>query len=151
MSSVQALLAKDPEAAVVICVPHPPTAEDAARLVRALELGIRVALPTRAEAADLHAAREAATGGGILVHPSLVDAIVRGLHLRAGLSQRINLTEREREVMQHVVAGKTTAEIGNLLGIRYYTVQSHLKNLFRKLEVSSRTEAAAVALRHHLL
>lgn len=151
MASVQVLLAKDPDAAVVICVPHPPTPEDAARLVRALELGIRVVLPLHAETAALHAARDAATSGGILVHPSLVDAIVRGLHVRAGLSQRISLTDRERDVMKHVVAGRTTAEIGLLLGIRYYTVQSHLKNLFRKLEVSSRTEAAAVALRHHLL
>jgi DNA-binding NarL/FixJ family response regulator len=52
------------------------------------------------------------------------------------------LTEREREVARLVVARKTNAEIAAELFLSVKTVEAHMRNLFRKLEVSSRVEVA---------
>jgi two-component system, NarL family, response regulator DegU len=57
------------------------------------------------------------------------------------------MTIRERQVLSNVVAGKTNLEIGRLLSISDKTVEKHLEAIFRKLNVTSRTEAAVWAAR----
>lgn len=61
-----------------------------------------------------------------------------------------NLTKREREVLALLARGTTYDETARLLGISLGTVQSHVKSLYRKLEVSSKAEAAAEAVRRGL-
>lgn len=60
------------------------------------------------------------------------------------------LTGREQQVLELVATGATNAAIATRLTISERTVERHLSNLFAKLEVSSRTEAARVALLHGL-
>ena len=57
------------------------------------------------------------------------------------------LHERELEVLEQVTKGKTNKQISTELGISEHTVGTHLDNVFRKLDVQSRTEAAMVALK----
>lgn len=52
------------------------------------------------------------------------------------------LTCREQEILALIAQGKRNKQIAESLGIARYTVESHLKNIFRKLKVQSRTEAA---------
>ena len=52
------------------------------------------------------------------------------------------LTERERQVLTLMVEGKGNRGIAHILGIPENTVETHLKRIFRKLGVSSRTELA---------
>lgn len=59
------------------------------------------------------------------------------------------LTNREMDVLKFVVEGKTNAEIGMHLGISEKTVEKHLDGIFKKLEVSSRVEAAVMAVREN--
>lgn len=58
------------------------------------------------------------------------------------------LTKREIEILTHVGYGKTNKEIGKDLFISDRTVQGHLKNVYAKLDVTTRTEAVAVGLQH---
>jgi two-component system, NarL family, response regulator LiaR len=58
-----------------------------------------------------------------------------------------SLTERELEVLRAAAGGRSNKEIGETLFISVYTVQVHLRNIFGKLDVSSRTEAVTYALR----
>jgi len=57
-----------------------------------------------------------------------------------------NLTARELDVLKWVVKGKTNQEIGMELGISQKTVEKHLESVFAKLKVTSRVEAAVLAV-----
>ena len=59
-----------------------------------------------------------------------------------------HLTDREQSVLMLVVEGMTNREIAHQLEISTNTVKFHLDNLYSKLNVNSRTEAAIFALRH---
>jgi serine/threonine protein kinase/DNA-binding CsgD family transcriptional regulator len=67
--------------------------------------------------------------------------------IRFGLAKPIDLTPRELEVIRLVAEGLSNKEIGQSLSISPRTVNFHLDNLFAKLGVRSRTEAAIFALR----
>jgi ATP/maltotriose-dependent transcriptional regulator MalT len=54
-----------------------------------------------------------------------------------------NLTSREIDVLKHLATGKSIEDIGKALHISKNTMKTHLRNIYRKLEVSGRTEAVA--------
>jgi ATP/maltotriose-dependent transcriptional regulator MalT len=54
-----------------------------------------------------------------------------------------NLTSREIDVLKHLATGKSIEDIGRALHISKNTMKTHLRNIYRKLEVSGRTEAVA--------
>jgi len=60
------------------------------------------------------------------------------------------LTTRECEVLRLVAAGMTNRSIANQLFLSEKTVARHLSNIFSKLDVTSRTAAAAFAFEHHI-
>lgn len=66
--------------------------------------------------------------------------------LTAHLPMR-ELTVREREVLEHIVAGKSNSEIGDTLFICEGTVKSHVNRILEKLQVTDRTQAAISAVR----
>lgn len=61
-------------------------------------------------------------------------------------SSNRSLTPREMDVLKWVVKGKTNQEIGMQLGISQKTVEKHLESVFAKLKVTSRVEAAVLAV-----
>jgi len=63
----------------------------------------------------------------------------------------VSLTARESDVLELVARGYAYAEIARLLGLSMHTVQSHIKNLYGKLAVHSRSEAVFEASRMGLL
>ena len=68
--------------------------------------------------------------------------------MRTHLKVRKNsLTERESEVLYWIGNGKTNREIGQILDMSPRTVNKHLEQIFRKLEVDNRTSAAAICIR----
>jgi NarL family two-component system response regulator LiaR len=62
-----------------------------------------------------------------------------------------DLTEREWAVLALMVDGLNNTQIARRLGVSPSTVKSHVSNILTKLGVTSRTEAAALAVRHHLI
>ncbi len=63
----------------------------------------------------------------------------------------VRLTEREREILSLLVEGCAYKEVANRLFISFFTVQSHIKNIYGKLEVNSKTEAVSKTLQERLL
>lgn len=70
--------------------------------------------------------------------------------LPAGSVDGWNLAARELEVLEHLAAGERNRTIALALNISENTVKFHVRNLFRKLDVGSRTEATALAHSHGL-
>lgn len=67
------------------------------------------------------------------------------------LSTGYHLSPREVEVLRLVTAGKSNPQIAETLVLSEKTVARHLSNIFTKLDVGSRTAAAAFAYRHRLV
>lgn len=61
------------------------------------------------------------------------------------------MTKKEMEVLRLIHYNKTNEEIREILNISENTLKTHIRKLFGKLDVSSRTEAKAAAERLHLL
>jgi DNA-binding NarL/FixJ family response regulator len=61
------------------------------------------------------------------------------------------LTPRESEVLTYLSKGFTINEIANLMGIKWFTVNDHIKSIYKKLNVSSRAEAAVLASKQGLV
>jgi DNA-binding NarL/FixJ family response regulator len=62
-----------------------------------------------------------------------------------------SLTSREREVLELIAAGLSNREIAGRMYVATSTVKSYTNSIFRRLGVSSRTQAVAEARAHHLL
>jgi DNA-binding NarL/FixJ family response regulator len=74
-----------------------------------------------------------------------------GVITTAGQPLPGGLTEREGEVLSLVAAGRSNRDIAGSLAISEKTVARHLSNIFTKIGVGSRTEAAAYAFNHGLV
>ena len=61
------------------------------------------------------------------------------------------LTPHESEVLTYLSKGFTIKEIANLMGIKWFTVNDHIKSIYKKLNVSSRAEAAVLASKQGLV
>jgi DNA-binding NarL/FixJ family response regulator len=61
------------------------------------------------------------------------------------------LTPRECEVLTYLSKGFTIKEIASLMGIKWFTVNDHIKSIYKKLNVSSRAEAAVLASKQGLV
>jgi DNA-binding NarL/FixJ family response regulator len=77
--------------------------------------------------------------------------IGRVAHDRTSAARDAGLTERELEILRAVGEGKSNREIGKKLWLAEQTVKFHLTNIYRKLNVTSRTEALHWAYRHGVL
>ena len=77
-------------------------------------------------------------------------ATVEDIHRQPAM-RNPNLTPRQAEVLRHLAAGCSTAQIAQLMGITVETVRNHVRHLLRALGVHSRLEAVALAHRDGLL
>lgn len=62
-----------------------------------------------------------------------------------------SLTERQNKILKYVSQGFSSKEIAEKLNISYYTVTTHIKNIYNKLEVNSRAEALHEALKRGII
>ena len=69
----------------------------------------------------------------------------------AGTTPEVRLTAQELVVLQRVAKGYTLPEIAQQLGLSRHTIAEHVKNIYRKLDVSSRAEATLEAARRGLV
>ncbi len=98
---------------------------------------------------ELAQAIRAAHSGQATLSPAAVQAMVHGATQPPTPGH--DLTEREREVLALMVEGLNNTEIAAKLVVSPSTIKSHVSHILRKLDVASRTEAAALAVRQHLV
>jgi DNA-binding NarL/FixJ family response regulator len=113
-------------------------------VARAVKAGAKGYLLKDAPVEDLLASIRTVAAGATSIPPDLVAKLAASLSVE-------NLTQRELEVLALLACGDSNRSIGDSLQIGEATVKSHLRNLFNKLDVISRTEAVSVARRRGLV
>lgn len=123
--------------------------DDDERIFEALSAGARgYVLKNTAPRRLLSQLSEAAAGGAPLT-PSIARRVVERFSTAAPAEP--GLTPRELDVLRLLVEGLTYAETGERLGVSLNTVQTHVRSIYEKLEVSSKAEATRVAVRKGLV
>jgi DNA-binding NarL/FixJ family response regulator len=97
--------------------------------------------------------------GGASITPSLARRLLQKLEQPATQlpamerdgSVRQALSEREREVLRLVSVGHTSSEIATKLSLSVQTVNTHIRNIYRKLHVKSRAQAVNLAAHQRLI
>lgn len=145
IEATKAIKASVPQVAILVF-----TAYDYDEYVFAiLEAGAAGYLLKNARSSDLINAVRRVHAGESVLHPAIakkvLSRVVQGGDARA--AEEEVLTERELEVLRLAAQGLGNREIADRLFVSPRTVQSHLANIFGKLEVGSRTEAVMVGLR----
>lgn len=119
------------------------------RVHAALEAGASGYLLKDAEPTEVVAAIRAAARGDVFLHPTIARKLTQEMVSPAtGLNA---LTGRERDVLILVAKGHSNQEIADELVVSERTARTHVSNVLRKLQLTSRTQAALVAVRQGLV
>ncbi len=97
---------------------------------------------------ELRAALRRAAAGEPVFSPSLASLVLGEFRRLAKASGASPLSDREREVLQHVARGHTYREIGETLYIAEKTVENHVRNILGKLHLNRKQELMRYALEH---
>jgi two-component system nitrate/nitrite response regulator NarL len=90
-----------------------------------------------------------ASGSGLSAAPAFSNS--KPIALQDKPIDHDRLTPRESEVLTYLSKGFTIKEIANLMSIKWFTVNDHIKSIYKKLNVSSRAEAAVMASKQGLV
>lgn len=115
---------------------------------RVLRAGALGCLLKNVSGKELAAAIRKAHAGTSTLAPEAADALVQAIS--APSEEHPDLTQRERQVLKLLVEGLTNVEIAEQLVVSLSTVKTHVSSVIAKLGASTRTEAAAIAVREHL-
>jgi DNA-binding NarL/FixJ family response regulator len=140
LAVLERLRAEHPRVAVVML----SGIEDPALIRGALERGAAAFVLKQVDPRDLGSALRQTVKGSIFRPLDLVDAV------RAA-SEDAGLTKRELSILAELPAGGSNRQIAKRLFLAEQTVKFHLTNIYRKLEVSTRTEALRYAYEHGLV
>ena len=135
-----------PEAGLLCLV----DAYDLNQIITLLQAGAVGILSRNASLPELIRALIATSRGEIVLPPEMAGRALTAL-ARSGLSPQRDidsLTEREREVLILLAKGMTNKDIAQALFLSVRTVEAHLRNVYGKLDVASRTEAVLWAVQH---
>jgi DNA-binding NarL/FixJ family response regulator len=119
---------------------------DRDQIVRALDAGAVGYLLKDAEPAEIHEAIRSASRGEAPITPRAAAALLADRRERP--NGGVELTSRERDVLLLVIEGLANKQIARRLQISEKTVKGHLTNLFQRIGVSDRTQAALWAERN---
>lgn len=120
-----------------------------ARIRAALEAGASGYLLKDADASEVVDAIRSAMNGEVRLDPAVASVLASSL--RTPPSKVRDLTDREREVLVLVANGQTNQQIAKRLGMAERTARTHVSNILAKLDLTSRTQAAMLAVREGLV
>lgn len=121
-------------------------------LVQAVDIGVDGYILKDSESSELKKAIRAVKEGENYIQPSLIPALNNQLLNRDTDKDRISsLTNRELEVLVQVANGMFNKEIATNLNISERTVKNHISNIFKKIDVSDRTQAAVFAIKNNII
>ena len=121
-------------------------------LLKAVNIGVNGYLLKDSESAELKKAILAVVNGDDYIQPSLIPLLNAKMIDIDNDSVKIEkLTRRELEVLKLLAIGKYNKEVAEELEISERTVKNHVSNIFKKIGVTDRTQAAVFAIRNNLI
>lgn len=121
-------------------------------LLKAVDIGVDGYILKESESAELKRAIDLVTHGENYIQPKLIPMLNSRLLSRDKDKDKIELlTQREMEVLIQVANGMINKEIATSLHISERTVKNHISNIFKKIEVSDRTQAAVFAIKNDII
>jgi DNA-binding NarL/FixJ family response regulator len=128
---------------------------DVRHVVQAIERGADGYILKGAESIEIKAAIEIVQSGGAPISPAVAGHILARVRRSEASSQAgkatSNLTPREIEVLTHLAKGLSYKDVAAIEGLSYHTVADHVKAIYRKLAVNSRSEAVFEAVQTGLI
>lgn len=121
-------------------------------LVKAIDIGANGYILKDSGSLELKQAINLIMQGECYIQPSLLPALNSRLINRDIDKEKLeSLTKRELEILTQVSGGMFNKEIANNLNISERTVKNHISNIFKKIDVSDRTQAAVFAIRNNIV
>lgn len=124
---------------------------DTAIVQNLVRRGVKGYLLKDALATELMFAIRSASAGKLYLSPTISEAVMNMLMTPSGQDVVVELTPREREVLQLVAEGHTNTSIANVLNISVKTVEKHRANLMNKLEADDLATLIRVAIKRRLI
>lgn len=131
-----------PACALVVLTVH----DDPERVFSALRAGANGYLLKGSPSVELISGMKAAAAGGSPLSPAIAGLVIQAFKKQPTrptkpLIPLPSLAPRERQILDLLTKGHAPKEVASILFISYETVRDHLKNIYQKLHVRSRTEA----------
>ncbi len=121
-------------------------------LLKAVDIGVDGYILKDSESSELKKAINAVVHGESYIQPNLIPSLNSRLVSRDSDKEKIEaLTKRELEVLVQVANGMFNKEIATSLNISERTVKNHISNIFKKIEVNDRTQAAVFAIKNDII
>ena len=121
-------------------------------LMKAVDIGVNGYVLKDSESAELKKAIFAVADGETYIQPSLIPALnAKMIETNKDAEKIKSLTKRELDVLKLLAVGMFNKEVGKRLEISERTVKNHVSNIFKKLGVTDRTQAAVFAIRNNLV
>jgi DNA-binding NarL/FixJ family response regulator len=123
--------------------------DEAEYLLETMSLGASGYLLKDVDADSLLRAIKKVNEGGSYIQPSLANHLVKGYSDVKDIEKH-QLTNREFEVISLIAEGLNNKDIAEKLFISEKTVKNHVSNIFKKIDVTDRTQAAIYAFKHNI-
>ena len=121
-------------------------------LIKAIDIGANGYILKDSGSLELKQAINVIMTDGSYIQPSLLPALNSRLINRDIDKEKLeSLTKREIEILIQVAGGMFNKEIANNLDISERTVKNHISNIFKKIDVSDRTQAAVFAIKNNVV
>lgn len=121
-------------------------------LVKAVDIGADGYILKDSGSDELKQAINVIINNEFYIQPSLLPSLNARLINRDIDKEKVeSLTKREMEILKQVAGGMFNKEIANNLDISERTVKNHISNIFKKIDVSDRTQAAVFAIKNNIV
>ena len=121
-------------------------------LMKALEIGCDGYILKESSFDTLKMAIFKVYSGDKYIEPNMMPLINANMQEKSNVKKKISeLTRREIDVLKMIASGSFNKEIASTLNISERTVKNHVSNIFKKIEVSDRTQAAVFAIKNGII
>ncbi|MCQ2497814.1 MAG: response regulator transcription factor [Lachnospiraceae bacterium] len=121
-------------------------------LMKAMDMNVDGYILKDSGSAELREAIQKVYNGEQYIETSMIPALNSRVINRDIDKEKIeSLTKREVEILKQIAGGRFNKEIADSLDITERTVKNHISNLFKKIDVNDRTQAAVFAIRNNLV